>query len=72
MNTEVKNVETQPCGCMVTHYRDDAREPYYQPCLPCALVNAGLMLQEAGNRLREERPAPQPGPAKDYIDGNRK
>lgn len=72
MNTEIANVETQPCGCKVTHFKDAAQAPRYQPCLPCALTNAGMMLQEAGTRLREERKAPTPAPARDHIDGNRK
>ena len=42
--------QEQPCGC-----RHGTRDGvmFYRPCLPCALKNAGLMLQEAGLRLEE-------------------
>lgn len=72
MNTEIASVDTQPCGCKVTNFKDSLQAPRYQPCLPCALMNAGMMLQEAGARLREERKSPEPRPARDHIDGNRK
>jgi hypothetical protein len=72
MHTDIERVETQNCGCKVTHYKTPDTAPHYAPCLACALVNAGMMLKEAGERIREERRVPDPRPARDFIDGNRK
>jgi hypothetical protein len=52
MEPDVISNETMPCGCKTTRYVDGKQT--YTPCLPCSLINAGLMLQEAGKRLREQ------------------
>lgn len=44
-------VEEQACGCKTTTYEASVS---YEPCLACALKNAGLMLMEAGKRLEEQ------------------
>ena len=36
----------EDCGCVT-------EEGVYTPCLPCALKNAGIMLQQAGLRMSE-------------------
>lgn len=57
MNTKTHE---QPCGCRtITELDDDGNElgVNYVPCLPCALTSAGLMLQEAANRIREAEEA---------------
>lgn len=46
----VTYTQEQPCGCR--HGTKDG-VAFYRPCLPCALKNAGIMLQEAGLRLEE-------------------
>lgn len=58
-------VEEQPCGCKTISTTIYSRGSYtgpnpiikYEPCLPCALKNAGLMLQQAGLRIEEQRDA---------------
>lgn len=53
MNTKTHE---QPCGCKtITEFDNDGNQlgVSYVPCLACALTSAGLMLQEAANRLRE-------------------
>jgi hypothetical protein len=54
-------VEEEPCGCRTITYpviSQGTRTEVgpivkYEPCLPCALANAGLMLQQAAERMRE-------------------
>ena len=48
MSDPQNEITYQACGCMTT-----TNPIAYKPCLPCALKNAGLMLQEAGNRMEE-------------------
>lgn len=43
-------IEEQACGCKTITYEGSVS---YEPCLPCALKNAGLMLQQAGLRMEE-------------------
>ncbi len=45
----------QPCGCVTTTTEIKGQEPMvnYEPCLACALNNAGVMLIEAAKRLAE-------------------
>ena len=52
MNREkpVVEVEAQACGCRTTTTEVSVN---YEPCLACALKNAGIMLQQAGLRLDE-------------------
>lgn len=53
--------EVQPCGCktittpIISRGSYDGPNPIvkYEPCLPCALANAGIMLQQAAERMRE-------------------
>ena len=47
-----QHTEHMPCGCSTTTYDDDVPASY-DPCLACALKNAGIMLMEAGKRMAE-------------------
>lgn len=49
MDDGVKRLE---CGCVVVIEGGASK---YTPCLPCALTNAGIMLQEAAKRLKEQK-----------------
>lgn len=52
--TKIVAVESLPCGCELS--KDAAGGTVrYKPCLACALQNAGMMLQEAAQRIREMR-----------------
>ena len=42
------------CGCKTTMDKEGGTTSY-EPCLACALKNAGIMLQQAGLRLDEAR-----------------
>jgi len=44
----VKSQKNDPCGCTNTVYADDTSN--FFPCLGHALLNAGVMLQAAGQR----------------------
>lgn len=50
---DFKNIQALDCGCIVYTLQDDTTT--YQPCLPCALENAGIMLGQAALRLREQK-----------------
>lgn len=50
---EFKDIQALDCGCIVHTLMDNTTT--YQPCLACALENAGLMLREAATRLREQQ-----------------
>lgn len=52
MSDEYKDIKQLDCGCIVFTLSDDTTT--YQPCLPCAFENAGIMLQQAALRLREQ------------------
>lgn len=55
---DAHTIDHRPCGCRVYTYpcpKGGVEPTSYEPCLPCALLNAGLMLQEAGKRMQEER-----------------
>ncbi len=55
MKFDEPEVVEQPCGCKTITTDRKGQEPdvRYVPCLPCALTNAGLMLQAAGARMQE-------------------
>ncbi len=55
---EETNRDTLPCGCVTIDYDDGASG--YDPCLPCALANAGNMLQAAARRITEQTQATAP------------
>lgn len=44
-----KNVERRDCGCLILTFDDGA---HYEPCLPCAIHQAGKMLLAAASRLQ--------------------
>lgn len=44
--------EEAPCGCVAVFFTDGTGD--HQPCVPCALVQAGQLLSAAGLRLGRE------------------
>lgn len=49
---EIKERKKQPCGCVHLFFTNGKAQ--YKPCFACAISNAGLMLQAAGDCLREQ------------------
>lgn len=49
--TDLTSMEMLACGCRNTI--QNGQTVQYDPCLACALTNAGVMLQAAGARLHE-------------------
>lgn len=48
----VAKQEEAPCGCLTIYYADGTGD--HQPCVACALVQAGQLLSAAGMRLGRE------------------
>ncbi len=51
-SSTVKSAEYHGCGCQEIEFQDGHKE--YEPCLACALHQAGSMLQAAAKKLREK------------------
>jgi len=46
---KIKNVDNQPCGCVVTEYEDGGKQ--FAPCPPHGLYRVAQCLKEAGDAL---------------------
>ena len=57
MSTIVKSVQNLPCGCQVTETADGKKE--VNPCAPCALIRAGVLLSQVGQAIVEASNAVQ-------------
>lgn len=53
MNDIAIATEYLECGCELSK-NPEGVTIRYKPCLACALQNAGMMLQEAAQRIREK------------------
>ena len=51
-NTSSTSFVFLPCGCQNTIENEQVVK--YDPCLACALTNAGIMLQAAGQRMHDK------------------